>query len=124
VRGFFGLYGGAVRGGFVHVPDRIVIAFFPKLRLYGFRPVESWFPELLKTLEMDGATGLGWRRALGTGGIGLAEERVQLLGRDWSFLPGLPGLVLMEPAFEHADRGAEVVAEGDEQVDVIQVFLA
>jgi len=41
------------------VPDRILIAVFPKLRLYGFRRVESWFPEFLKILENHGATGLG-----------------------------------------------------------------
>jgi hypothetical protein len=33
-------------------------------------------------------------------------------------------MVLLEPAFEEADGGAEVVAKGDEQVDVVEVSLA
>ena len=39
-------------------------------------------------------------------------------------LVGLLGLVLVEPAFQEGDGGAEVVVEGDEQVDVVEVFLA
>src|SRR5262249_17630393 len=46
-----------------------------------------------------------------------------LLRRGWSFLAGLLGLVLIEPALEEGDGGAEVIVEGDEQVDVIEVFL-
>ena len=37
---------------------------------------------------------------------------------------GLFGLVSLEPAFEDAHGGLEVVAEGDEQVDVVEIFLA
>src|SRR6202040_1951332 len=40
------------------VPDQIVIAFVAKLKLYGFWRVEGLFPELLRVLENDGATGL------------------------------------------------------------------
>jgi hypothetical protein len=40
------------------VPDQILIAVFPELRLYGFRGAESWFPEFLKVLEEGGATGV------------------------------------------------------------------
>ena len=47
-----------------------------------------------------------------------------LLRRGGRFLVGLLGMVLLEPAFEEADGGAEVVAKGDEQVDVIEVSLA
>jgi len=32
--------------------------------------------------------------------------------------------MLVEPAFEDADGGAEAIAEGDEQVDVVKVLLA
>ena len=32
--------------------------------------------------------------------------------------------VLLEPAFQEGDGGLEVVAERDEQVDVVEVFLA
>ena len=39
-------------------------------------------------------------------------------------LAGQLGLVLVEPAFEEGDGGAEVVVERDEQVDVVEVFLA
>src|SRR5271154_448418 len=35
-----------------------------------------------------------------------------------------PGLVVVEVAFEEGDGGLEVVIEGDEQVDVVEVFLA
>jgi hypothetical protein len=42
----------------LRVPDRIVVAFFPKLDLYGFCPVEGRFAELLKILESEGAMGL------------------------------------------------------------------
>ena len=47
-----------------------------------------------------------------------------LLRRGWSFLPGLLGLVLSEPAFEEGDSGEEVIVEGEEQVDVVEVLLA
>ena len=42
----------------------------------------------------------------------------------WRFLVGQAGLVLVEPAFEDGDRGGEVVAEDDEQVEVVEVFSA
>jgi len=41
-----------------------------------------------------------------------------------SFLFGLLGLVLVEPAFEEGDGGAEIIVEGDEQVDVVEVLFA
>jgi hypothetical protein len=41
------------------VPDQIVSAFFPNLKLYGFGPGEGRFAELLKTLEKAGATESG-----------------------------------------------------------------
>ena len=51
---------GAIRlGNFawvVAVPDQILIAVFPKLRLYGFGPSEGRFAELPRILEDDGAT--------------------------------------------------------------------
>jgi len=47
-----------------------------------------------------------------------------LLRRGWRFLPGLPGLVLREPAFEEGDSGEEVIVEGEEQVDVVEVVCA
>ena len=47
-----------------------------------------------------------------------------LLRRGWSFLPGLLGLVLSEPAFEEGDSGEEVIVEGEEQVDVVEVLFA
>ena len=36
----------------------------------------------------------------------------------------LVGLVRLEPAFQQRDRGAEVVVLAQEQVDVVEVFLA
>ena len=56
----------------VIVPDQILIAVFPELRLYGFRRAESWFPKLLSILEEGGATGLGESAgALRSVGMGL-----------------------------------------------------
>jgi hypothetical protein len=104
------------------VPHRILIAYFPKLRVYGFWFGEGRFAELLKTLEKDGATGLGgWPGALGIVEIGPARRPAALAGgrRGRRFLVGLPGSVLIEPAFEHADGTAEVVAQGEGQVDVV-----
>src|SRR5260370_16510300 len=59
------------------------------------------------------------------------------LGSDWhrrgqlfsgrrggSLLFGLLGLVSVEPSFEQGDGGAEVVVECEQQVDVVEVFLA
>ena len=37
---------------------------------------------------------------------------------------GLLKLVLLEPALQQRDGGAEVVVQGHEQVDVVEVFLA
>src|SRR5271156_3997060 len=66
-------------------------------------------------LEIDGATGLAeWSGALRRR-VGMGRARL---------LAGLLGLVLVEPAFEEGDGGAEVVVERDEQVDVVEVFLA
>ena len=42
----------------------------------------------------------------------------------WCFRFGLPGLVAFEQAFEDGDGGFKVVAEREEQVDVVEVFLA
>ena len=41
------------------VPGQILIAFVPKLKLYGFWRGEGWFAEFLKILENQGMTGLG-----------------------------------------------------------------
>jgi hypothetical protein len=87
----------------VNVPDQIVIAVFPKLRLYGFCPAGGRFTELLKTLEDDGATGMARR-------VGRVAKRgaercdragmtdTCLRGRRRRFLFDLLGLVLLEPA--------------------------
>ena len=37
---------------------------------------------------------------------------------------GLPSLVLLQPAFEQGDGGAEVIVQGDKQVDVVEVLVA
>jgi hypothetical protein len=34
------------------------------------------------------------------------------------------GLVFVEPAFEEGDGGGKVVVEGEQQIDVVEVFLA
>ena len=47
----------------LHVPDRILIAVFPKLTLYGFGLGRGMFPELLCILEKSGATGWAIRQA-------------------------------------------------------------
>ena len=39
------------------MPDQILIAFFPELRLYGLWGDKGHFAELLKILEKEGATG-------------------------------------------------------------------
>ena len=54
------------------------------------------------------------------------HRRVELFSGRWggSFLFGLLGLVLVEPTFEQDDGGAEVVVECEQQVDVVEVFLA
>ena len=114
------------------MPGQILIAFVAKLRLYGFWRGEGLFAELLRILEKDGATGWGgWQRALRMVGIGGAERigigagtYLGAVGGVGLFLLGLLGLVFVEPAFEDGDGGAEVVAEDDEQVDVVEVFLA
>src|SRR5271165_4995465 len=65
-------------------------------------------------LEIDGATRLAeWSGALRRR-VGMGRARL---------LAGLLSLVLMEPAFEEDDSVAEVVVEGAEQVDVVEVFL-
>src|SRR5204862_256790 len=93
--------------------------------LYGFGLGRVVFAELLRILEKSGATGLGdspgARRSVG---IGLAKSRDVLSGGGRSFLFGIQGLVSIEQAFEDGDSGAEVVAEGEEQVNVVEVFLA
>jgi hypothetical protein len=38
------------------VPDQVVIALFPKIRLYGFWHAAGRFPELWRILENEGAT--------------------------------------------------------------------
>ena len=58
------------------VPGRILVALVAKLRVYGFWRREGRFPELLRILEKDRATGLGvseyaWR----LDGIGGANWR-------------------------------------------------
>ena len=43
-----------------------------------------------------------------------------MVRRDRSF----SGFVFFEPAFEQGDGGEEVVVEFDQEVDVVEVFLA
>jgi hypothetical protein len=58
------------------VPDRILIAYFPKLRVYGFWPGERRFAELLKILEKDDVIGSGGcPGALRMVGIGPGKEK-------------------------------------------------
>src|SRR5216683_4508501 len=54
------------------------------------------------------------------------HRRVELFSGRWggSLLFGLLGLVSVEPSFEQGDGGAEVVVECEQQVDVVEVFLA
>src|SRR5713226_7930178 len=54
------------------------------------------------------------------------HRRVELFSGRWggSLLFGLLGLVSVEPTFEQGDGGAEVVVECEQQVDVVEVFLA
>ena len=47
------------QGHSLTVPGQILIAFVPKLKLYGFWRGEGWFAEFLKILENQGVTGLG-----------------------------------------------------------------
>ncbi len=85
------------------VPSQIVIAFVAELTLYGFRHAEGLFAELLKILEEPSATAPAvLRRRCGSVGSDW-QRRMRTWLRCWrrsSFLLGLPGLVLIEPAFE------------------------
>ena len=56
------------------------------------------------------------------GVIGLAQWRRGFLSGRLLF--GQSGLVALEPAFEHGDGRAKVVAEDHEEVDVVEVGLA
>ena len=68
--------------------------------------------------ERDGGVGGRW---LG-GWFGNGKSFLARRSENDRF--GLMGLVLFEPAFEQGDGGAEVVAEGEEEVDVVEVFVA
>ena len=63
-----------------------------------------------------------------SGGIGRVWESGHVALGDVRcgrrFLVGPLNLVLVEPAFEEGDGGAEVIVEGDEQVDVVEILLA
>jgi hypothetical protein len=72
--------------------------------------------------------GEGWRDRIGrvagrVGIVGIGPTRWLAASagrrRGRRILVGLPGSVLIEPAFEHADGTAEVVAQGEGQVDVV-----
>ena len=82
------------------MPGGILIAFVAELNLYGFWRAEGLFPELLKILERMGEGFAQW--AIARCGLGAGS----------SLLLGLPGLELVEQAFEEADGGDEVVVEG------------
>ena len=61
------------------------------------------------------------------GPIGFPLGRGRLAPGDWrgtSFLLGTSGLVSIEPLLEEFDGGGEVVAEFEEQVDVVEVSAA
>jgi hypothetical protein len=38
-------------------------------------------------------------------------------------LPFLPGLMVLEPAFQQTDRGGKLVVECDQQIDIIEIHL-
>ena len=49
------------------------------------------------------------------------------LANGWSHCRGVsmrPGLIHLQPFFEDFNGGEEVVALGDEQVDIVEVFVA
>ena len=48
-----------IRAEALVVPGQILSACFAKINLYGFLVVQGRFPELLRILENDGATGAG-----------------------------------------------------------------
>ena len=63
-------------------------------------------------------------RWMGPNGHGSVGIYFRAEGADRRFLPGLLTLVLRQPTLQQSHRGAEVIAEGQQQVDVVQVFLA
>jgi hypothetical protein len=64
----------------VGVPDRILIAFVGKLRLYGLRCANGRFAEFLKVLEKDGA--ICWGGAAGAAPVvGSVQPSEMALGR-------------------------------------------
>jgi hypothetical protein len=95
------------------VPGQIVIAFVAELKVYEFWRGRRLFAELWRILEKKGAlVGSVWQRAVWIVGIGGADRMDMGIGSCLLF--GLLGLVLVEPAFQEGDGGAEVMAEGDE----------
>ena len=106
------------------MPGQILVAVVAELTVYRFRGCDGLFAELLRILEKDGAAGFGG--VPGALRIGGADRSgwLFLVGVGRCFAFELFGLVLVEEAFEEGDGGEEVIVEGDEQVDVVEVFLA
>jgi hypothetical protein len=120
--------------GRICCPDQILIVIVAELTLYGFRRAGGG----RRVCRIVVYFGEGWRgkvvrgcvtwlgdspSALGSVGIAPAKWRHALRGGR-SFLVALQGLVSLEQAFEDGDGGAEVVAEDEEQVDVVEVRVA
>ena len=63
------------------MPDQILVACFPELRVYGFWGGKGHFAELLKILEKEGAT--GWGESPDGGSVGSDGH-----GKVDSYLPG------------------------------------
>ena len=62
---------------------------------------------------------------MGLGGTATGvADRLSRHSADTCLLFGLLGLVLVEQSFEESDGGEEVVVEGDQQVDIVEIFLA
>jgi hypothetical protein len=96
------------------VPYRIVIAVVAEFPLYGFSPRDGSFPEFPRILEDTVTRGPPVARA-GTvvdicGGSSAGGSRRRPAG----FVPG-------EPPFEDRDGRPEVVAGGEQQVEVVDV---
>ncbi len=83
------------------------------------------FAELLRILEKRGAIGLKGRpSALRSIAIGAAQDVGDCLLGARRVVFGEPRLVAFEQPLQDSDGGGEVVADGEQQIDVVEIFLA
>ena len=93
------------------VPDRIVVAFVAKLRLYGIWFEKRLFAELLRILEKSGATALGsWVDTSRMVGMGLADRMDMGVGNY--FCSGTGAVFACWAWYSLSQRSKSATAEG------------